>query len=71
MQGQVDQQLVLQLSRQRAEAVKEALVKKFDLDSNRFSVLGLGWKRPSDPTQPNNQALNRRVEVRILPAEGQ
>jgi outer membrane protein OmpA-like peptidoglycan-associated protein len=71
MQGQVDQQLVLQLSRQRAEAVKESLVKKFDLDSNRFTVLGLGWKRPADPTQPNNQALNRRVEVRILPAEGQ
>jgi len=71
MQGQVDEQLVLQLSRQRAEAVKEALVKKFELDPNRFTVLGLGWKRPADPTQPNNQALNRRVEVRILPAEGQ
>jgi len=71
MRGQVDEQLVLQLSRQRAEAVKESLVKKFDLDPNRFTVLGIGWKRPADPTQPNNQALNRRVEVRILPAEGQ
>jgi NitT/TauT family transport system substrate-binding protein len=71
MQGQVDEQLVLQLSRQRAEAVTQALVKKFDLDPNRFSVLGIGWKRPADSTQPNNQALNRRVEVRILPAEGQ
>lgn len=67
MRGQVDEKLVKDLSEQRAAAVKQALVKKFDLDPNRFTVLGRGWEKPIDPT---NQAKNRRVEVRILPAEG-
>lgn len=67
MKGQVDEKLVRDLSEQRAAAVKQALVKKFDLDPNRFTVLGRGWDKPLDA---NNQAKNRRVEVRILPAEG-
>lgn len=72
MRGQVDEELVLELSNDRAEAVKDALVKRFEqLDANRFFSTGAGWRRPADPSQPSNHAKNRRVEIRILPAEGQ
>jgi ABC-type nitrate/sulfonate/bicarbonate transport system substrate-binding protein len=71
MEGQVDEQLVLELSRNRANAVKDELVTKHGLDPNRFTVVGMGWKRPANPEDPLNHAQNRRVEVRILPAEGQ
>jgi hypothetical protein len=71
MRGQVDESLVRELSNKRADAVREALVKKFDLDPNRFSAIGIGWTRPADSSDPKNHAKNRRVEVRILPAEGQ
>jgi ABC-type nitrate/sulfonate/bicarbonate transport system substrate-binding protein len=71
MRGQVDEALVIELSEKRAQAVKEELVKKFDLEPNRFTVHGMGWQRPADPDNPYNHAKNRRVEVRILPAEGQ
>lgn len=71
MRGQVDESLVRELSNKRADAVREALVKKFDLDPNRFSAIGIGWTRPADSGDPQNHAKNRRVEVRILPAEGQ
>ena len=71
MRGQVDKSLVTELSEKRAKSVMEALIKKFDLDSNRFSAIGAGWARPADESDPGNHAMNRRVEVRILPAEGQ
>jgi hypothetical protein len=70
MKGHVDEGLVIELSERRAQAVKEELVKKYDLDANRFTVHGLGWKRPAVESDPLNHAKNRRVEVRILPAEG-
>jgi ABC-type nitrate/sulfonate/bicarbonate transport system substrate-binding protein/outer membrane protein OmpA-like peptidoglycan-associated protein len=72
MKGQVDEDLVLELSQNRANAVSRALVDKFEqLDPNRFQSVGVGWRRPADPERPNDHALNRRVEIRILPAEGQ
>ncbi|QDU97428.1 phosphate ABC transporter substrate-binding/OmpA family protein [Lignipirellula cremea] len=70
MKGEVDEDLVTKLSQARAEAVRDALIKKFSLDPNRFRAIGKGWKEPADPTEPNNHAQNRRVEVQILPAEG-
>jgi NitT/TauT family transport system substrate-binding protein len=72
MKGQVDEDLVLQLSQSRANAVSQALIDRFEqLDPNRFQAVGVGWRRPTDPQRPNDHAANRRVEIRILPAESQ
>lgn len=71
MRGQVDEHLVTELSFNRANAVKEALVEKYNLDPNKFSVAGMGWSRPADPADPMNQAKNRRVEIKVYPAEKQ
>ena len=32
---------------------------------------GMGWDRPADPRQPNDHAKNRRVEIKIYPAEAE
>jgi NitT/TauT family transport system substrate-binding protein len=70
MKGQVPRSLVQELSLNRANAVKEAIVRKFaSLQPNQFSTAGLGWDKPSDPTDPENSAKNRRVEVKVYPAE--
>jgi NitT/TauT family transport system substrate-binding protein len=70
MKGQVPSSLVKELSMNRARAIKDALVQKYpDLDPNRFNVDGVGWDRPADPSDPNNHAKNRRVEVKVLTAE--
>ena len=34
-----------------------------------LKVEGLGWDRPADPQDPTNHAKNRRVEVKVYPAE--
>lgn len=70
MRGQVPASLVKELSFNRANSVKEALVRKFQsLDPNRFAVEGVGWDRPADGNDPENHAKNRRVEVRVFSAE--
>lgn len=70
MKGEVSSQLVTELSLNRAQAVKEALVRKFtDLDPNQFSTDGLGWDRPVDPAKPNDHAANRRVEIKVIALE--
>jgi NitT/TauT family transport system substrate-binding protein len=67
MKGQVPVEAVKDLSLKRANAIKEALLKKYtDLDGNRFNVDGVGWDRPVDPL---NQTKNRRVEIKVLTAE--
>jgi NitT/TauT family transport system substrate-binding protein len=67
MKGQVPVEAVKDLSFKRANAIKEALLKKYtDLDGNRFNVDGVGWDRPVDPV---NQSKNRRVEIKVLTAE--
>lgn len=60
---------VKQLSQDRAAAVKQALVKKFSFDPNKFLVEGKGWDIPADREDPMNQALNRRVEISVYPPE--
>ena len=67
MKGQVPVEAVKDLSLRRANAIKEALLKKYtDLDANRFNVDGVGRDRPVDPL---NQTKNRRVEIKVLTAE--
>jgi NitT/TauT family transport system substrate-binding protein len=69
MKGRVPVQLVRDLSQARAEAIKRALVEKFKFDPNKFSIKGKGWDVPADQSNPDNQALNRRVEISVFPPE--
>ncbi len=72
MKGRVDEGLVMELSGNRANAVKEAIVAKFKtLQPNQFAATGVGWNRPADPEDPGNHAKNRRVEIKVYPAEAQ
>jgi len=70
MKSSVPKSLVQELSLNRANSVKEAILRKFpSLQPNQFSTAGLGWDRPADPSDPENNAKNRRVEVKVYPAE--
>jgi NitT/TauT family transport system substrate-binding protein len=70
MKGRVPESAVEELSTNRANSVKEAILKKFPtLQPNQFSVSGKGWSRPADATDPLNQVKNRRVEVKVYPLE--
>lgn len=72
MRGQPGvEQAVKQLSLNRANAVKEALVAQYEIKPDRLVADGVGWDRPADPKDPFNQAKNRRVEIRVYPAEKQ
>ena len=64
-----DDTLVKELSGNRANAVKEALVRKYQLDPNQFNAVGMGWDRPADKSDPGNNNKNRRVEIRVFSAE--
>ena len=70
MQRQVPKSAVQELSLNRANAVR----KRSSESSRRCSRTssrpsGLGWDRPADPTDPDNHAKNRRVEIKVYPAE--
>lgn len=70
MKGQVTPSLVRELSLNRANAVKQALVQKFpSLDPRQFSVDGKGWDVPADPNAPLDHTMNRRVEIKVYPLE--
>jgi ABC-type nitrate/sulfonate/bicarbonate transport system substrate-binding protein len=70
MRGTVPKSLVQELSLHRANSVKEAILRKFpSLQPNQFASSGLGWDRPAEPSDPENHAKNRRVEVKVYPAE--
>ncbi len=65
--GQVSAQLVKELAGNRANAVKEALLRKFEtLDPDQFKVEGVGWDRPAEA---GNHAKNRRVEIKVIALE--
>jgi NitT/TauT family transport system substrate-binding protein len=68
--GMVTAADVQELSLRRANAVKQALIRKFPtLQPNQFTTVGRGWDRPADPNDPNNFAKNRRVEIKVYPIE--
>ena len=70
MKGRVPEGAVRELSENRANSVKESVLKKFPtLQPNQFTTAGLAWNRPADPGDPLNQAKNRRVEVKVYPLE--
>ena len=71
MRGQVPATLVKDLSLNRANSVKEALVEKHKLDPNQLVPDGIGWDRPADPNDQDNNAKNRRVEIKVFSAEKQ
>jgi OOP family OmpA-OmpF porin len=53
----------LDLSKRRAESVKNELVKTFTIDASRIETDGMGETKPIAPNDsPVNKALNRRVE---------
>ncbi|HWS25586.1 MAG TPA: phosphate ABC transporter substrate-binding/OmpA family protein [Xanthomonadales bacterium] len=72
MRGQVPDSAVRELSSNRANSVKQELLRKFPtMDPNQFSAQGMGWARPGDASDPENHAKNRRVEVKVYPLEAQ
>lgn len=71
MKGAADESLVRELSLNRANSVKQALVNKYKLQPNQFVTQGMGWSRPADQSDPDNHVKNRRVEVKVIPAEAQ
>jgi hypothetical protein len=70
MKGNAPKSVVQELSLNRANSVKEAMVRKFpSLQPNQFATAGIGWDKPADPSDPENHAKNRRVEIKVYPAE--
>ncbi len=71
--GIVPTDLVRSLSYDRADAVRKAIVEKYKFDPNKFKVIGNGWDNPlpncTDPSNPENNRKNRRVEVKVFPLE--
>jgi len=68
MQGRVPFEAVQELSLNRANAVKEELVRRYSFQPNQFSVDGVGW---AQELEPGNHALNRRVEIKVFPLEAE
>ena len=63
-----DAQYNLELSRRRAVAVKDALVRRFGIGAERLSAAGFGESQPKDSNDTlEGRARNRRVELERLP----
>jgi NitT/TauT family transport system substrate-binding protein len=71
--GIVPPDLVRQLSYDRADAVRKAIMDKYKFDPNKFKVVGNGWDNPlpgsTDPSNAEHNKRNRRVEVKVFPLE--
>ncbi|HLQ27486.1 MAG TPA: OmpA family protein, partial [Acidiferrobacterales bacterium] len=58
-----DAQHNTELSKRRAESVKNALISDFKIDTARLTTEGLGSTKPLDSNDtPTGRANNRRVE---------
>jgi len=69
MKGKVPPGVVKKLSLERAQSVADSLVEKYGFDQSKFTVTGKGWDEPADMNDPNNQTLNRRVEIAVYSPE--
>src|ERR1051326_4467317 len=73
--GIVPPDLVRQLSYDRADAVRRAIMDKYKFDPNKFKVVGNGWDNPlpnsTDASNAEHNKRNRRVEVKVFPLESQ
>lgn len=59
-----DFQKNMQLSKDRAEAVKTYLIGKFNIDAGRLETMGLGQSRPTNTNDTEEgKTKNRRVEI--------
>lgn len=71
--GVVPEDLVVQFSYDRADAVKKAILARFKFNPDQFKVVGNGWKNPlancTDPSNAEHNKANRRVEVKVFPFE--
>ena len=71
--GIVPPDLVRQLSYDRADSVRKAIMDKYKFDPNKFKVVGNGWDNPlagsTDPGNAEHNKRNRRVEVKVFPLE--
>ncbi len=62
----------LELSRQRAEAVKQALIEEFQIEASRISVKFYGESDPMDTNDTKvGRAMNRRVEFSCVWLNGE
>ena len=73
--GVVPGDLVRQLSYDRADSVRKAIIQKYKFDPNKFKVIGNGWDNPvpgmTDSSNPDHNRRNRRVEVKVFPLESE
>lgn len=69
MKGRVPRDAVERLSLDRANAVRNALVEKYQFDPDKFVVSGAAWDEPADASDAMNQTMNRRVEISVYPPE--
>jgi NitT/TauT family transport system substrate-binding protein len=73
MKGNVPPEMVRQLSLDRANAVKNAILAKYNFNPDKFKVAGNGWDNPlpglTDSSDPETNRKNRRVEVKVFPLE--
>ncbi len=69
MKGKVPEKAVKELSEARAQAVRDALVRKYKFPANKLIAIGKGWDEPADGADPANHALNRRVEIQVFTPE--
>ncbi len=71
--GVIPGDLVRQLSYERADSVRKSIMDKYKFDPNKFKVVGNGWDNPlpgmTDPSNPDHNKKNRRVEVKVFPLE--
>ncbi|HEX3746833.1 MAG TPA: phosphate ABC transporter substrate-binding/OmpA family protein [Bryobacteraceae bacterium] len=60
--------LNMDLSKKRADAVKNYLVEKFHFPSNRMRTIGNGPDRPvADNDSPDGRDKNRRTDIKVYP----
>lgn len=72
MKGRVPEDAVLQLSKDRAAAVRATLLNKFPtINPNQVGTEGKGWRVPADGADSGNHTKNRRVEIKVYPLEQQ